>query len=96
MNQSELIAKVAAVAGMKRNDVEHVLKIAADVVTATLAEGEAVVLPGLGKLHVKAKAAREGRNPSTGEAMQIPAKRVPHFLASKALKDVVTSAKGQG
>lgn len=89
MNQSELIAKVAAVSGIKRNDVEHVLKTAADVITATLAEGEAVPLPGLGKLHVKAKAAREGRNPKTGEPVSIPARKAPAFSAAKALKDAI-------
>ena len=89
MNQTELIAKTAAVAGMKRNDVEHVLKTAADVVAATLAEGEDVVLPGLGKLHVKAKAAREGRNPKTGEPVAIPARKAPAFNAAKALKDAI-------
>ena len=89
MNQTELIAKVAAVSGIKRNDVEHVLKTAADVVTATLAEGEAVPLPGLGKLHVKAKAAREGRNPKTGEPVSIPARKAPAFSAAKALKDAI-------
>ncbi len=89
MNQSELIAKTATIAGMKRNDVEHALKIAADVVAATLAEGEAVVLPGLGKLHVKARAAREGRNPKTGEPVAIPARKAPAFSAAKALKDAI-------
>ena len=89
MNQTELIAKVAAVSGIKRNDVEHVLKTAADVITATLAEGEAVPLPGLGKLHVKAKAAREGRNPKTGEPVSIPARKAPAFSAAKALKDAI-------
>ena len=89
MNQTELIAKVAAVSGIKRNDVEHVLKTAADVITATLAEGEAVPLPGLGKLHVKAKAAREGRNPKTGEPLQIAASKAPKFTAGSKLKAAI-------
>ena len=89
MNQSELIAKTAAVSGLKRADVEHVLKVAADVITTTLAEGESVALPGLGKLHVKAKAAREGRNPKTGEPVAIPARKAPAFTAAKVLKDAI-------
>lgn len=89
MNQSELIAKVASISGESRKAVEAVLKTAADVITAALEEGGEVTLPGLGKLQVKNRAARTGKNPATGEALQIPAKRVPHFSAAKALKDAV-------
>lgn len=89
MNQSELIAKTAAISGVGKKDVEHVLKTAGDVITATLAEGSEVPLPGLGKLTVKTRAEREGRNPKTGESIRIPAKRVPDFCAAKALKDSV-------
>ena len=93
MNQSELIAKVAAISGQTKAASEAVLKAAADVAAATLKEGEEVVLPGLGKLVVKTRAAREGRNPKTGETIQIPAKRVPDFAAAKVLKDAVGGAQ---
>lgn len=89
MNQSELILKTAQVSGISKKDVEHVLKTAGDVIGAALVEEGEAVLPGLGKLSVKTRAAREGRNPATGEAMQIAAKKVPHFSAAKALKDAV-------
>lgn len=89
MNQSELIAKVAAISDENRKAVEAVLKTTADVIAAELFEGGEVVLPGLGKLGVSVRAARSGRNPLTGEVMQIPEKRVPHFKAAKALKDAV-------
>lgn len=91
MNQSELILKVAGVSGQSKKDVESILKTAADVIHAELKEGGDVTLPGLGKLFVQHKAARKGRNPSTGAEIQIPAKFVPHFSAAKALKDVVNS-----
>jgi len=91
MNQSELIAKVAAISGESRKAVESVLKTTADVIGATLQEGAEVTLPGLGKLSVNARAARTGRNPKTGEAVEIPAKKVPHFSAAKALKDTVAA-----
>lgn len=91
MNQAELILKTAAVSGISKKDVEHVLKTAGEVVsTALVDEGEAV-LPGLGKLSVTQRAARTGRNPKTGEAIEIPAKKVPHFSAAKALKDAVAA-----
>lgn len=91
MNQSELILKTAQVSGVSKKDVEHVLKTAGDVIQAALAEGGGAVLPGLGGLSVKIRAAREGRNPATGESIQIAAKKVPHFSAAKALKDAVNA-----
>jgi DNA-binding protein HU-beta len=89
MNQAELISKVASISGETRKAVEAVLKTTADVIAAELEEGGEVALPGLGKLQVKNRAARPGKNPKTGEAITIPAKRVPHFSAAKALKDSV-------
>lgn len=87
MNQSELIAKVAAISGETRKAVEAVLKTTGDVIASTLGEGGEVPLPGLGKLYVKDRSAREGRNPATGEAIQIPAGKSPGFKAAKSLKD---------
>lgn len=92
MNQSELITKVAAISGEHKKAVEAVLKTTADVIAAELYEGGEVVLPGLGKLCVNVRAARAGRNPATGEALQIPEKKVPHFSAAKVLKDAVGGA----
>jgi DNA-binding protein HU-beta len=89
MNQSELVIKTAQVSGVSKKDVEHVLKTAGDVIAAALVEEGEAVLPGLGKLSIKTRAARTGRNPATGETMQIAAKMVPHFGATKALKDAV-------
>ena len=90
MNQSELVAKVASISGESRKAVEAVLKTTADVIAAELFEGGEVALPGLGKIGVKQREARTGRNPKTGEAIAIPAKRAPRFSASKALKDAVS------
>lgn len=91
MNQSELITKVAEVSGESRKAVEAVLKTTGDVIAAKLHEGGEVALPGIGKLYAKAKAARQGRNPKTGEKLTIAARHVPAFSASKALKDAVNS-----
>ena len=90
MNQSELISKVASISGETRKAVEAVLKTTADVIAAELYEGGEVALPGLGKLGVKQRDARTGRNPATGEEIQIPAKRVPHFSATKPLKEAIS------
>lgn len=89
MNQSELIIKTAQITGVSKKDVESVLKGAGDVIKATLQDGGDATLPGLGTLSVTERAARNGRNPKTGEAIAIPAKKVPHFAAAKSLKDAV-------
>lgn len=89
MNQSELINQVADLTGESRKSVESVLKATAGAIYDELSRGGEVVLPGLGKLQAKDKAARKGRNPKTGEALTISARRVPHFSAAKALKDAV-------
>lgn len=89
MNQSELIAKTAAISGETKKATEAVLKATADVIASTLAEGGDVTLPGLGKLYVKDRAARTGINPKTGEPIQIAASKTPGFKAAKALKDAV-------
>lgn len=96
MNQAELISKVASISGESKKAVEAVLKTAADVITAGLQDGADVTLPGLGKLSVKQRAARAGKNPKTGEAIQIQAKKAPHFAAAKALKDAVNPEPKKG
>jgi DNA-binding protein HU-beta len=87
MNQSELILKTAQVSGVSKKDVEAVLKTAGDVISDALVEDNEATLPGLGKLVVGLRAARTGKNPKTGEPIQIPAHKAVKFKAAKALKD---------
>lgn len=95
MNQAELIDAIASQAmrhhdaGVSKTVVTAVLKTLTDVTTAELKKGNEVALPGLGKFTVTERAARTGRNPQTGEEIQIAARRAPKFSASKALKDAV-------
>ncbi len=89
MNQSELILKTAQISGVSKKDVEHLLKTAGDVIGAALVEEGEAVLPGLGKLVTQMQAARTGKNPKTGEALQIPARKAVKFKVAKALKDAV-------
>lgn len=93
MNQSELIMTVAQVSGESKKTVENVLKTAADVIQSALTEGSEVALLGLGKLHVKESAERTGRNPATGESIQIPARKSAKFSVGKALKDAINPPK---
>ena len=88
MNKAELINAVAA-KGLTKKDAEKVIDALSDVIGETLMKGETVQLIGFGTFGVKERAAREGRNPRTGEVVAIPASKAPYFKAGKALKDKV-------
>ena len=89
MNKGELIDSVANSAGLSRADATKAVDAVLDTITSTLASGGSVGLVGFGTFSVKARAARMGRNPRTGEAIHIAASNVPGFKAGKGLKDAV-------
>lgn len=89
MNKTELIVAVAAKTELTKKDTEKVLKAFTDVVADELKKGGKVQLVGFGTFEVSERAAREGRNPATGESMVIKASKAPKFKAGKALKDLV-------
>ena len=86
MNKGEFIAAVAA-KGLAKKDAEKAVNAVSDIIGDALAKGEAVQLIGFGTFGVKERAAREGRNPRTGEKVKIAAAKVPYFRPGKALKD---------
>ncbi len=89
MNKTELVAAIAAKAGLEKAEAVKALKAFEEVVTEELANGGKVQLVGFGTFEVAERAAREGRNPKTKEVMPIPASKAPKFKAGKALKDAV-------
>lgn len=89
MNKSELIDAVAAAADLSKASAGRALDAMVDSVTGALKDGDQVVLVGFGTFSVKERAARTGRNPQTGEPIEIAAAKVPSFKAGKALKDAV-------
>lgn len=89
MNKTELVAAMAEAAEISKKDAEKALKAFTDVVADELKKGEKVQLVGFGTFEVSERAAREGRNPHTGETMKIEASKAPKFKAGKALKDLV-------
>ena len=89
MNKTELIAAIAERTELSKKDAEKALKAFTDVVAEELKKGEKIQLVGFGTFEVSERAAREGRNPQTGEAMQIAASKSPKFKAGKALKDAL-------
>ena len=89
MNKTELIAAIAEKTELSKKDAEKALKAFTDVVEEELKKGEKIQLVGFGTFEVSETAAREGRNPQTGETMQIAASKSPKFKAGKALKDAI-------
>ena len=89
MNKTELIEKVAAVAGISKKDAAAAVNATFDAISEELAKGEKVAVLGFGTFEARGRAARTGHNPRTGEAVEIPASKVPAFKAGKALKDAV-------
>jgi DNA-binding protein HU-beta len=89
VNKSELIDAIAAGADISKAAAGRALDSMLDAVTDSLQKGEGVSLVGFGTFSVKERAARQGRNPKTGETIQIKAAKVPGFKAGKALKDAV-------
>ena len=89
MNKTELIAAMADQAELSKKDAEAAVSAVLDAVTDELVKGGKVQLIGFGSFEVRERAAKQGRNPKTGEAMQIPATKVPAFKAGNALKNAV-------
>ena len=87
MNRSDLIAKMAAEAGISKAAAERTLSAFVDGVAEALRKGDKVSLVGFGTFSVSHRAARTGRNPRTGATIQIAASKVPRFKAGKGLKD---------
>ena len=91
MNKTELVAAVAEQAGLSKKDADAAVKAFTDVVAEALKAGDKIQLVGFGTFEVSERAAREGRNPRTGETMTIEASKTPKFKAGKALKDLVNA-----
>lgn len=91
VNKTELVELIAESAEISKTAAAKALNAALDGITAALKRGETLSLLGFGTFAVKARAARSGRNPKTGETIKIAAANIPGFKAGKALKDAVNS-----
>ena len=89
MNKAELIATMAETSGVSKKDTEQVLNAFIATVQKTLKQDGKVQIPGFGSFEVRERAARSGRNPLTGEAIEIAAAKVPAFKSGKGLKDAI-------
>ena len=94
MSQSEVVNHFAERFDLKRAQVKEIFEELSNLASREVKENGEFVLPGFGKLVLSERKAREGRNPQTGEAIQIPAKTTLKFRLSKGMKDTVVPKKG--
>lgn len=89
MNKTMFIAKVAEKSGLDRKNADKAVEAVIETICEALKEDDKVQIMGFGTFEVKSRAARTGRNPSTGETIEIPASKMPVFKAGKTLKELV-------
>ncbi|MER3123587.1 HU family DNA-binding protein [Bacillus altitudinis] len=89
MNKTELVAAVVEATGLAKKEVVSVVEASLHAIESTLKEEGQVKIAGFGAFEVTTRSARKGRNPSTGEEIDIPETKAPKFKAAKALKDAV-------
>lgn len=89
MTKAELVEKVSAKINLTKKDTERVVNIVFGSIIQALAQGDKVELRGFGSFRVRSRESRDGRNPRTGDTVQIPPKNVPFFKAGKELREMV-------
>jgi DNA-binding protein HU-beta len=89
MKKDELVSAIAESTDISKADADRALKAVVDAITGAVASGDKVQIPGLGTFEPRERSAREGRNPQTGETIQIAATTAPGFKAATAFKDAV-------
>lgn len=92
MNKGKLVEVIATKTGVNKKTADAILSTALEVIQEAVKEGDKVTLVGFGTFESRERAAREGRNPQTGETLAIPATRVPAFAAGKIFKELVAPA----
>lgn len=95
MNHADLVAKVASNADLSKESAAQAIEAVAKAISESLHAGEEVRYSGLGIFDISARAARQGRNPQTGEAISIAASKVARFRAAKSLKDTLNADDGK-
>ena len=91
MNKNQLIEEIARQAKLKKDEASQALSAVFQIITERLKKDEPIYLPGFGKFKLTKRAATKGRNPRTGDPIDIPAKNLPSFIAGSVLKEAVNS-----
>jgi integration host factor subunit beta len=92
MTKAELVEDVAKAAELTKKDAERLVEIVFESIIETLNQGEKIELRGFGSFRVRERGSRRGRNPKTGDPVDIPAKRIPYFKPGKELKELINAA----
>jgi integration host factor subunit beta len=95
MTKADLVEEVSKVTELTRKDSEVIVDTLFESVIKALRTGDKLEVRGFGSFRVRQRNARVGRNPKTGEKVEVPAKRVPYFKPSKELKDLINDENGQ-
>jgi integration host factor subunit beta len=95
LTKADLIEEVLNVTELPRKDSETIVETIFDNIIAALQKGEKIEIRGFGSFRTRERRGRVGRNPKTGEKVEVPAKKIPYFKPSKELKDFVNSATAQ-
>ncbi|HSE37715.1 MAG TPA: HU family DNA-binding protein [Blastocatellia bacterium] len=96
MTKAELVEEVARAAELNKRDAEVIVETVFDSIIGALHKGEKVELRGFGSFRTRERGPRRGRNPKTGEPVDVPAKRVPYFKPGKELKEYFTESPAAG
>jgi integration host factor subunit beta len=91
MTKAELVDGVSDASGLSKKDAEVIVQTVLDSIIESLQRGEKVELRGFGSFRLRERSPRQGRNPKTGEKVQVPAKKVPYFKPGKELKELINS-----
>lgn len=96
LTKADLIGEVERIAELKRTESETVVETIFESIITALQKGEKIEIRGFGSFRTRQRRGRVGRNPKTGEKVEVPAKKIPFFKPSKELKDFVNTSRGEG
>ena len=96
MTKAELVDEVARVVQLTKKQAETIVNIVFDSIVDSLRSGQKIELRGFGSFRLRSRKSRTGRNPKTGEKVDVPSKKIPYFKPGKELKELINKAMGDG
>jgi integration host factor subunit beta len=96
MTKAELVDEVARVVQLTKKQAETIVNIVFDSIVESLRTGEKIELRGFGSFRLRSRKSRTGRNPKTGEKVEVPSKKIPYFKPGKELKELINNSLGEG
>lgn len=96
MTKAELVDEVARVVQLTKKQAETIVNIVFDSIVDSLRAGQKIELRGFGSFRLRSRKSRTGRNPKTGEKVEVPSKKIPYFKPGKELKELINKAMGEG